>query len=110
MNRLAKMITLMFLLAVTFTWDMPTTNTDGSPLTDLAGARIYCGTETGVYSLFADPGNVTTYTTTAFPKEIPQYCVMTAYNTSGNESVWSVERNFTYRLRPGAPINLRVIF
>ena len=110
MNKFAKMITLMFLLAVTFTWDMPTTNTDGSPLTDLDGARIYCRTETGVYSLFADPGNVTTYTTTTFPIGMPQYCAMTAYNTSGNESDKSVEVNFTYRLRPGAPTNLRVIF
>ena len=110
MNRLATALTVMFLVAVTFTWDMPTTNTDGSPLTDLAGARIYCGTETGVYSLLADPGNVTTYTTMVFQKEIPQYCVMTAYNTSGGESVWSVERNFTYRLGPDAPTNLRVTF
>ena len=109
MNKLAKMITLMFLLAVTFTWDMPTTNTDGSPLTDLAGARIYCGTETGVYNLFADPGNVSTYATTTFP-EGTSYCTMTAYDTSGNESAKGNEVNFTYRLEPGAPINLRVTF
>lgn len=84
--------------------------TDGSPLTDLAGARIYCGTATGAHALFADPGNVSTYTTMAFPNGVPQYCVMTAYNTSGNESVWSVERNFTYRQVPGVPINLRITF
>ena len=109
MNRLAKMITLMFLLAVTFSWDMPTTNTDGSPLTDLAGARIYCGTKTGIYSLLSDAGNVSTYTTMTFPKGT-SYCTMTAYDASGNESEPSKEVNFTYRLRPGAPTNLRVTF
>src|SRR4030067_1427045 len=32
------------------TWDAPTTNTDGSPLTDLAGYKIYYGDSSGQYS------------------------------------------------------------
>jgi len=110
MNRFAKMITLMFLLAVTFTWDMPTTNTDGTPLTDLAGARIYCGEVSNSAFLIATVGNVSTYTTDEFPENITQYCSMTAYDTSGNEGARSNEVNFTYRLAPGAPTNLRVVF
>jgi len=109
MNRLAKMITLMFLVAVTFTWDMPTVNEDDSPLTDLAGARIYCGTETGSHTLFTDAGNVSTYMAPTFP-EGTSFCTMTAYDTSGNEGAKSNELNFTYRLAPGAPTNLRVTF
>jgi hypothetical protein len=31
----------------TLTWDAPTTNADGTPLTDLAGYRIYYGTTSG---------------------------------------------------------------
>ncbi len=32
---------------VTLTWEAPTTNTDGSPLTDLAGYNIYYGRVSG---------------------------------------------------------------
>jgi Fibronectin type III domain len=32
--------------SATLSWEAPTTNADGSPLTDLAGYRIYYGTST----------------------------------------------------------------
>ena len=30
-------------------WDTPTTNTDGSPLTDLGGYKLYYGAASGIY-------------------------------------------------------------
>jgi hypothetical protein len=47
----------------TLTWTAPTTNSDGSPLTDLAGYRLYWGTTSGVYTdsvTLSNPG-LTTY-------------------------------------------------
>src|SRR3972149_5909585 len=61
------------------TWDPPTTNTDGTPLTDLAGYKIHYGTTSGNYTTVIDVGNVTTYFAT------------TAYDSSGNESGYSNE-------------------
>ena len=47
--------------SATLTWVAPTTNADGTPLTDLAGYKIYYGTSSGVYSVIIDVGNITTY-------------------------------------------------
>ena len=33
-----------FSAEVTLSWDPPTTNADGTPLTDLAGYKVYYGT------------------------------------------------------------------
>src|SRR3990172_7689128 len=32
-------------------WDAVTTNADGTPITDLAGYRVYFGTSSGIYGL-----------------------------------------------------------
>ena len=45
-------------------WEAPSTNDDGTPLTDLAGYKIYYGTASGNYTQTIDVGNVTTYTIT----------------------------------------------
>lgn len=100
---------ICFLMAVTFTWDMPTTNTDGSPTTDLAGARIYCGPASGNHALLVDVGLVTAYTSDTFA-DGTHYCVATAYDIAGNESVKSNELFFTLdRLAPGAVINFKLL-
>src|SRR3990172_13172687 len=44
------------------TWTPPTTNADGTPLTDLAGYKVYYGTASGNYSTVIDAANVTSYT------------------------------------------------
>ena len=46
----------------TLSWDAPTTNADGTPLTDLAGYKVYYGTSSHTYSQNIDVSNVTTYT------------------------------------------------
>jgi ABC-type glycerol-3-phosphate transport system substrate-binding protein len=37
--------------SATLTWDAPTTNVDGTPLTDLAGYKVYYGTALGNYKV-----------------------------------------------------------
>lgn len=50
-----------FAAQVTLSWDAPTTNTDGTKLTDLAGYYVYYGTASATYTQKKDAGNVTTY-------------------------------------------------
>ena len=80
------------------TWDAPTQNADdaGSPLADLAGYKVKRGTVSGTYTAAApiDVGNVLTYTVTNLPAGT-HYFVVTAYDTSGNESVASNEGSKT---------------
>ena len=48
--------------SATLSWNPPTTNTDGSPLTNLAGYKVYWGTTPGNYSSSAtimNPGIAT---------------------------------------------------
>ena len=73
-------------------WIPPTENTDDSPLTDLAGYKIYYGTTPGSYSdteIINDPG------LTSFMIEdlasADWYFVMTSFNSSGIESGYSTE-------------------
>ena len=75
---------------VTLSWTPPTQNSDGSPLTDLAGYNVYYGTSSGNYTSTINVGNVTTYTFTTLAAGT-YYLAVTAYDTSGNQSVYSGE-------------------
>jgi len=77
--------------STTLTWTAPTTNTDGTPLTDLAGYKIYYGTTSGNYTNSINAGNVTSYTITNLTAGTTSYFVATAYDTAGYESVDSNE-------------------
>lgn len=60
---------------------------------DLRGYKIYCGTSSRRYTTTLDAGNITSY---AFNKlfmyeHIPYFIALTAYDTSGNESPYSLE-------------------
>lgn len=76
--------------AVTLSWDAPTTTVDGSPLTDLAGYRIYYSTESGKYNstdCVSVGKDVTTYTLENIHLAPgTYYFTVTAYDTGGNES------------------------
>jgi len=79
---------------VTLTWSAPTTNADGTPLTDLAGYKIYYGTESGNYSNIVDVGYLDG-AEVSYSLELTDnryYFAVTAYDTSGNESDYSNER------------------
>ncbi len=75
---------------VTLTWASPTTNADGTPLTDLAGYRVYFGPGSGNYIYKNNVGNVNICTIGGLTSGT--WCfVVTAYDTSGNESDYSNE-------------------
>ena len=77
-----------FSATATLSWTAPTTNTDGTPLTDLAGFKVYYGTSAGSYSQSFDAGNVLSYTISNLSSGT-YYFAATAYDTAGNESVYS---------------------
>lgn len=77
-------------------WDPPTTNVDGTPLTDLAGYIVYYGTTPGNYNTMVDVGLTSTPSTPAYTvgnmiEGNAYYFAVTAYDASGNESGFSNE-------------------
>jgi len=67
-------------------WDMPTTNIDGTPLTDLAGARVYVGTSSSNYTWTVDAGMAESLSVTGLTAGATYYFNGTAYNEAGVES------------------------
>ena len=76
--------------SATLAWNAPTTNTDGTLLTDLAGYKIYYGTSSGNYTSVIDVGNATTYTASNLSSGA-YYFAVTSYDISGTESAYSNE-------------------
>ena len=72
--------------SATVTW---TANTDS----DLAGYKIYCATTSGGYGapIATLPGNVTTYIASGLQLGTTYFFVITAYDSTGNESLRSNE-------------------
>src|SRR5664279_5118866 len=79
--------------SVTLNWTAPTTNTDGTPLTDLQGYKVYYGSGSPCnYTTTLNAGNVTTH---LINLASGTYCfAVTAYDTAGNESAYS---NIVYK-------------
>ena len=75
----------------TLVWDAPTSNTDGSPITDLAGYKIYYGTSPASYSASIDAGQATTYQVNNLTDGLTYYFSVTAYTALLNESGFSNE-------------------
>ena len=71
--------------AATLVWTAPTKNMDGTPLTTLAGYKVYYGTTPGVYTSLV-VGDVNTYQIVGLTKGQTYYFTVTAYDTYGNES------------------------
>ncbi len=76
--------------SATLSWTPPTQNTDGTPLTDLAGYRIYWGTSPGSYpnSVKIDQPGLTTYVVENLVPGTYEF-VSTAVNADGVESDYS---------------------
>ena len=86
-----SMVTVAVREQMTVTWQAPTENTDGSPLTNLAGYRIYFGDSSRNYSDYVE---VSDPQATQHTFSIPSgsYVVaMTSLDSEGNESVYSNE-------------------
>jgi hypothetical protein len=69
----------------TLAWSAPTTNVDGTPLTTLAGYKVYYGTTPGVYTSLV-VGNVNSYQIAGLANGQTYYFTVTAYDTYGVES------------------------
>ena len=79
------MIAFAYGATVELTWNA---NTES----DLAGYKLYSGTAAGQYGAPIDMGKVTAYQMTITPSVgATYYFALTAYDTSGNESVKSSE-------------------
>jgi Putative Ig domain len=76
--------------SATLSWVAPTSRTDGTALTNLAGFRIYYGTTSGSYpnSISITNPKLTGYTIDALPPGT-YYFVTTAFDAFGNESAYS---------------------
>jgi hypothetical protein len=76
--------------SATLSWTAPTTNTDGSPLTNLAGYKVYWGTSQGTYpnSVTLNNPGLSSYVVESL---VPGtwFFVATALNASGVESSFS---------------------
>jgi hypothetical protein len=77
-------------------WGVPTTYTDGTPLTNLAGYKVYYGTSSGSYTRIIDVGNVTTYTINNLSSGT-YYFAVTAYDIQQIESSYSSEVSKTFQ-------------
>jgi F5/8 type C domain/Fibronectin type III domain len=80
---------------ITLTWTKPTTNANGTPLTDLAGYKIYYGQASRSYGPGIDMHNVNSFTLSNLEEGRTYYFAVTAYDFSGNESKFSNEKSVT---------------
>ena len=78
--------------STTLSWMPPTQNSDGSPLTDLAGYKIYYGSESGNYqnSIQIDNPGIAIYVVEYLTPNT-YYFVISTINSSGVESQFSNE-------------------
>ena len=78
-------------IGATVSWTPPDTNTDGSALVDLAGYRIYYGTDAASLATqinIATPG-LTDYVVEGLAPDTTYYFAVSAYDSSGMESGYS---------------------
>ena len=78
--------------STTLSWTPPMQNSDGSPLTDLAGYKIYYGNESGNYHASIEINNpgIAIYVVEYLTPNT-YFFVITAINSSGVESQFSNE-------------------
>lgn len=86
--------------SATLTWLAPSTNSDGSPITDLAGYVVYMSNQGGSYTMNDIVARVPATVPTGGTQEFYQidnlaqgtyYFAITAYNNAGAESSWSTQ-------------------
>ena len=78
---------------VLVSWIPPTENTDGSPLIDLAGYRVYYGTSPGNYNFSETVNNpgLSSVVVEGLATSRNWYFVVTAYSFFGRQSPQSAE-------------------
>jgi PKD repeat protein len=88
---------------VQLAWTAPTTDVDGTSLTDLGGYRVYYGQTSGNLTQNVNVGNQTAYLLSGLIGGQVYYFVATAYDTSGNQSTFSNEVSVTTSTDPAPP-------
>ena len=75
----------------TLSWLPPTENTDGTALTNLAGYKIYYGTNEGAYTkvITIDNVGIATYVVDNLAAGNTYYFVVTAFDSAGLQSDYS---------------------
>jgi hypothetical protein len=81
--------------SLVLSWTAPATNADGTPVSDLAGYKVYYGTRPGQYSQVVNVGGFTTAEVGGFASGT-YYLSVTAYDIYGNESGYSNEIHYTF--------------
>ena len=81
---------------LTFGWQAPTENSNGTPITNLAGYKIHYGTASQQYTQVAEVSNpsLSRYVIDSLPSGT-YYFAITAYNSQGIESALSGEVSTT---------------
>lgn len=77
--------------SITLSWKAPDKNSDGSPLEDLAGFRVYYGLSTGSYTDMKVVRGETTCRIENLPGNVSLYIAVSAFDTSMNDSELSEE-------------------
>lgn len=96
----ALLPTLGFSTVLQVTWSANTEN-------DLAGYKVYCGTQSKIYGQPIDVGKARSYQINNVLGGTSYYVSLTAYDTSGNESAKSGEKsiNVPYTITLVSPSN-----
>ena len=90
-GNIVQMLTVSVMAPVSLSWAAPTENVDGTPLTDLAGYRIYYGGQSRTYTEMVE---IMEPASTAYTLNLASgdyYVAMTALDQEGNESAYSNE-------------------
>ena len=79
---------------VQLAWDAPV-QADGTPIPNLAGYKLYYGSQSGQYPTMVPVGLTTTYTVTNVSVGQTSYFAVKAYDSTGTESAFSNEVSVT---------------
>src|SRR5215471_8283699 len=79
---------------VQLAWDAPV-QADGTPVPNLAGYKLYYGSQSGQYQTTVPVGLITTYTVTNVSAGQTYYFAVKAYDSTGTESAFSNEVSVT---------------
>lgn len=90
-GNVVEMITVSTLSSVALNWVAPAENVDGTPLTDLAGYRIYYGTTSRDYAGMVEVIDPAQTSHTLSLASGDYFVAMTALDQEGNESAYSNE-------------------
>ncbi len=114
MLKIASAISFVLLLNIPGYTDDVNASWDPNSESDLAGYRIYYGTQSGSYNTNVDAGNATSVEIKGLQTNTTYYFAATAYDVAGNESTFSQEVSLfipppSDTQAPTAPKNVKVV-